>query len=59
MSEEINGYPRGTVTSVYLTSDGGLTLEDSYAALLPLLARDVQLVTTDTVARLALAAPPR
>lgn len=59
MSEEINGYPRGTVTWVYLTSDGGLSLETSYAALLPLLAPHVQLVSTDTAARLALAARPR
>lgn len=59
MSEEINGYPRGTVTWVYLTSDGGLTLENSYTALLPLLAPHVQLVSTDTAARLALAARSR
>ncbi|MFO0627067.1 MAG: hypothetical protein U0325_15775 [Polyangiales bacterium] len=59
MSEEINGYPRGTVTWVYLTSDGGLTLETSYAAILAHLAPHVQLVSTDTAARLALAARPR
>jgi hypothetical protein len=59
MAEEINGHPRGTVTWVYLTSDGGLTLENSFTALVPLLAPHVQLVSTDTAARLALAAPTR
>jgi len=59
MAEEVNGYPRGTVTWVYLTSDGGLTLENSFAALVPLLAPHVLPVSTDAAARLALAAPAR
>jgi hypothetical protein len=28
MAKEINGYPKGTVTAIYLTSDGGGNLED-------------------------------
>ena len=59
MADEIAGYPRGTVTWVYLTSDGGLTLENSFLALAQLLPSYVQLVSTDTAARLAIAAPPR
>jgi len=59
MADEIGGYPRGTVTWVYLTSDGGLTLENSFLALAKLLPPHVQLVSTDTAARLALAAGPR
>jgi len=59
MADEIGGYPRGTVTWVYLTSDGGLTLENSFLALSRLLPPHVQLVSTDTAARLALAAGQR
>ncbi len=59
MADEIAAYPRGTVTWVYLTSDGGLTLENSFMALAALLAPHVTLVSTDTAARLALAAGPR
>lgn len=28
MAKEINGYPKGTVTAIYLTSDGGGSLQD-------------------------------
>lgn len=56
MADEIAGYPKGTVTWVYLTSDGGLTLENSFLALAKLLPPHVQLVSTDTAAKLALAA---
>ncbi len=56
MADEIGAYPRGTVTWVYLTSDGGLTLENSFLALSQMLPAHVQLVSTDTAARLALAA---
>lgn len=59
MADEIAAYPRGTVTWVYLTSDGGLTLENSFLALTRLLPPHVQLVSADTAARLALAAGPR
>jgi hypothetical protein len=59
MADEIGGYPKGTVTWVYMTSDGGLTLENSFLALGKLLPPHVELVSTDTAAKLALAAPPR
>lgn len=59
MADELGAYPRGTVTWVYLTSDGGLTLENSFLALARILPAHVQLVSTDTAARLALAATPR
>jgi hypothetical protein len=58
MADEIGGYPKGTVIWVYMTSDGGLTLENSFLALVKLLPPHVQLVSTDTAAKLALAAPP-
>ena len=56
MSDEIAAYPPGTVTWVYMTSDGGLTLENSFLALAELLPPHVHLVSTDTASRLALAA---
>lgn len=56
MAEEIGAYPRGTVTWVYLTSDGGLTLENSFLAVAAMLPAHVQLVSTDAAARLAVAA---
>lgn len=59
MAEELGGYPRGTVTGVYMTSDGGLNLENSFMALVRLLPPHVQLVGADTAARLALAAAAR
>jgi hypothetical protein len=59
MADEIGGYPKGTVTWVYMTSDGGLTLENSFLALAKLLPPHVELVSTDAAAKLALAAPTR
>lgn len=59
MAAEIGGYPKGTVTSIYMTSDGGLTLDNSFLALLPLLPPYVTLVSTDTAAKLAIAASPQ
>lgn len=59
MAEEIGAYPRGTVTWVYLTSDGGLTLENSFLALSRLLPPHVQLVSIDTASRLAIDASRR
>jgi hypothetical protein len=56
MADEIASYPRGTVTGIYLTSDGGLTLENSFLALAELLPPHVELVSADTAAALALAA---
>lgn len=56
MAEEIIGYPKGTVAWVYMTSDGGLTLQNSFLTLAKLLPPNVELVSTDTAAKLALAA---
>ncbi|MFZ4739201.1 MAG: hypothetical protein ACOYM9_24810 [Bradymonadia bacterium] len=56
MADRLGGLPRGTVTWVYMTSDGGLTLENSYVALSALLTPHVQLVSADAAAELALEA---
>lgn len=55
MAEKLGGYPPGTITWVYMTSDGGLNLDNSFNELVPLLPSHVQLVSTDTAAKLALA----
>jgi hypothetical protein len=54
MAEEIAAYPRGTVTWIYMTSDGGLTLQNSFLSLATMLPPHVRLVSTDTAARLAI-----
>ncbi len=59
MAAEIAAYPKGTITWVYMTSDGGLTLENSFLALGKLLPPHVQLVDADTAANLAIASQPR
>jgi hypothetical protein len=59
MAAEIAAYPKGTVTWVYMTSDGGLTLENSFLALGKLLPPHVQLVSADTAASLAIASQAR
>jgi hypothetical protein len=51
---EVNAYPPGTVTCVYLTSDGGAKLSD-FSALAALLAGHVQVVPPGAVADLAVA----
>lgn len=56
MADRLGGYPPGTVTWVYMTSDGGLTLDNSFNELVPLLPSHVQLVSADTAATLALGA---
>jgi hypothetical protein len=56
MADEIGGYPKGTVTWMYMTSDGGLTLDNSYAELIKILPSHVELVSTDSAARLAIEA---
>jgi hypothetical protein len=53
LANEINGYPLGTVTCIYLTSDGGGNL-DSFYALVPLLDEHVQVVNHNAVGQLAL-----
>lgn len=56
MAEEMSNYPPGTVTWVYMTSDGGLSLENSFMELVKILPSRIQLVSTDTAAKLALIA---
>jgi hypothetical protein len=59
LAEELGGYPRGTVTWMYMTSDGGLTLENSFMELSGILPPHVRLVSADTAARLALSSAGR
>ena len=56
MAQRLADLPKGTVTWVYMTSDGGLSLKNSYDALTGLLAGHVQLVSADAAAALALQA---
>lgn len=56
MAQELGSFKRGTVTYVYMTSDGGLTLENAFLAMAKLLPDHVQLVSADTATRLALEA---
>ncbi len=56
MADEITAFPKGTVSWVYMTSDGGLSLDNSFLAMAKLLPAHVQLVSADTAAKLALAA---
>jgi hypothetical protein len=58
MADELANYPPGTVTGIYMTSDGGLNLENSFMQMVKLLPPHVQLVSADTAARLALIAGP-
>lgn len=56
MANEIAAYPDGTVLVIYTTSDGGLSLANSFDALIPLLPANVQLVSSDAAAELAIQA---
>lgn len=56
MAKELGDFPRGTVSYVYMTSDGGLTLENAFLAVAKMLPDHVELVSADTAVRLALAA---
>lgn len=56
MADTLGGFPEGTVTWMYMTSDGGLTLDNSYMELIKILPAHVQLVSTDAAAKLAIAA---
>jgi len=56
LAKELGDDARGTVTWVYMTSDGGLSLENSFLAIAKLLPPHVQLVSADTATKLALAA---
>eukprot|EP00466_Bigelowiella_natans_P021206 jgi/Bigna1/91286/estExt_fgenesh1_pg.C_950041 len=53
MASEINNYPKGTVSYIYLTSDGGARLESLYK-LVPLLDEHVSIVDHDTLVDMAL-----
>ncbi|MCB9727106.1 MAG: hypothetical protein H6744_03155 [Deltaproteobacteria bacterium] len=57
MADELGGYPPGTVTAIYMTSDGGLNLENAFVPMTQLLPSHVQLVSADTAVKLALSAP--
>lgn len=59
MANELASYPAGSVSAIYMTSDGGLTLENSFMALVPLLPASVQLVSSDAAAALAISASGR
>jgi hypothetical protein len=56
MARELGAYPRGTVTGIYMTSDGGLDLNNSVMKLVRLLPDHVRLVSARTAVRLALEA---
>ena len=59
LAKEINGYPRGTVTTIYMTSDGGSTnksstkLDETYE-LVALLAEHVEVVSGEAATQFAL-----
>jgi hypothetical protein len=57
MAKELGAYPRGTVTAIYMTSDGGLDLNNSIMELVKILPEHVRLVSSDTAVQLALEAP--
>ena len=52
-AKEINDYPPGTVTAIYLTSDGGGKLDDPYE-LVALLNEHVEVVNHETVVDFAI-----
>jgi hypothetical protein len=54
MAKELGNYPAGTVAYVYMTSDGGLTIENAFLPLVKLLPAHVRLVSTAAAVRLAL-----
>ena len=56
LADRLGSYPPGTVTWVYMTSDGGLNLDNAFNALVPLLPDHVRLVSADTAAKLAIRA---
>jgi len=55
MAEEIHAYPPGTVAAIYLTSDGGGSLDDFYD-LASLLDERIELLSDAPLAKMALAA---
>lgn len=59
MAEKLASYPAGTVTYVYMTSDGGLSLENSFMELEKILPENIVLVSADTASKLAITAAKR
>ncbi len=59
MAQELRDYPRGTVTAIYMTSDGGLDLDNSLMELIKILPERVRLISGDAAVRLALEARGR
>jgi hypothetical protein len=53
MAARLNGFPPGTVSHIYMTSDGGATLQDFFH-LVPLLQEHVRVVDPDSLVDLAL-----
>jgi len=53
MAERLNGYPAGTVTHIYVTSDGGANIQDIYQ-LVAHLAPHVEIVNNEVLALAAL-----
>ena len=58
MADEISGYPPGTVTALYTTSDGGFQLAD-LMAMVDLLKEHVEVVNQNVIVDMALAARAR
>ncbi len=56
MAQELGAYPRGTVTGIYMTSDGGLNLNNAVMELVKILPEHVHLVSADSAVQLALEA---
>ena len=54
MASLINGYAPGTVMHIYLTTDGGCTIESCFDVLAPQLAEHVEIVPPGVLADLAL-----
>jgi len=53
MADRLGDLPAGSVTWVYMTSDGGLNLDNSFNELVGLLPSHVQIVSADAAATLA------
>lgn len=53
MAAEVNGFPKGTVSHIYLTQDGGANLGTLYD-LVPLLDEHVEIVNHNILADMAI-----
>ena len=53
MAAEISGYPKGTVSNIYVTSDGGANLDLVYDMMAGV-QEHVRFVNAETITRLAL-----